>query len=341
MMRKSRLFRCLPLALLACSSDTPQAPILGSQPDLDAGTQRPDGSAVVQDGGKADSAVSAGDGGSAGDAGRDAGAVMLPPLECTTGGAWGAPQQASFSTAAEDGRGALGGFGRTFAWTTVEAGNVRVHSVDRSSEAAAWDGEKSFTVSSSGPGGIDASERIAMNSDGLSFYAVAADGRSLVEFVRAASSANFVQAAGSVLQNLNNAAASMPATDRLSDVVIGASGRTLLYRQGGAGLRASNRLLSSDVWPSPTPYLSSVSELATVGGKARRPTGLARDRSALFYWDEVTQTERAAYFPQGGGAPVFADLGARKGASPNGACNQLFFEAPGTTGVDIFFSTKP
>lgn len=68
-----------------------------------------------------------------------------------------------------------------------------------------------------------------------------------------------------------------------------------------------------------------------------RPTGMSKDLRTLFYFDEATKTEKAA-FRAAPGCPykTFVDLGNRPGAQPNAECNALYYADPDVkTGSNI------
>jgi hypothetical protein len=68
-----------------------------------------------------------------------------------------------------------------------------------------------------------------------------------------------------------------------------------------------------------------------------RPTGMSKDLRTLFYFDEATKTEKAA-FRAAPGCPykTFVDLGNRPGAQPNAACTALYYADPDVkTGSNI------
>jgi hypothetical protein len=310
------------LAFAACSAESPRPPSSSYtvNPGLDSGVLRDSGYAQEA---SADAHI---------DAGTDAHIEPMPPQDCANVAAWSAPMLGTFSTTADDGNPATDGMGLEVFWTTLDNGAVRIHYVSRARDTAPWNAEASFLAV-----GVEPGERIAPTSDGMHVYAIATGRRSLVEYARASSADAFTRTDGAILSNLNQ-----EIQGDIADLVVAESGRALLYRKIGAAgtmLALSLRLLPSDMWP-PTGAFANVPELATIAGKARRPTGLARDLSALFYWDEVNSTERIALFPNDGGSPNFVDIGARRGASPTRACTEIYFSAPGVGGGDIFSSKR-
>jgi hypothetical protein len=325
------------VALAACSSGEGRSNSIPPFGASDAGTPN-DGGA------KLDAAADSGSvpGSDAGDrldaavdATSDAGPRPLPGAACPVGSTWGAPVLEPFSTAQDDVNPALAGNSLTLVWSTG-SGNPVIHYVDRAQETDPW-GQEQMLVSTAAP--LRAGERVAVTDDGLQLYGIAADGRSIVQLTRESVLGEFGPSSGGSVSNLNMALAAFAADEQVADLVLGASGLSLLYRRVSStapGLFLSLRLLTSDMWPVAMPFAKQA-ELLPSGGKVRRPTGLSRDLRALFYWDEVTSTERVGMFAfDAPVATVFEDLGARRGAAPNGACSRLYFSTSGATSLDIF-----
>lgn len=321
------------LGLIACSDDGARPPpTSNTAPDSDSGSSsRPDGS-VVGDGGTDGKAPLS-------DAGEDAPRVEpLPPSQCASAGGFGTPVRQSPSTVLDDRMPSISGTHQTMVWTTG-VGNPIVHYVDRAQDTDPWGAEQTIVVDT-----LEADERIPVSSDGLSAYALAQGGRSVFELGRENLGDAFSVSSAGRMANINTTLASFPVGERISDLVVSPSGLVLVYRKVGgadAGLFMSRRILASDMWPAADPYARQA-ELMMVGATARRPTGIAGDGLTLFYWDEVTSTEKAAFFPPGsvGPATAFRDLGSTRGANPTQDCAFIYFQAPGTGAIDLFAAPR-
>ena len=79
-------------------------------------------------------------------------------------------------------------------------------------------------------------------------------------------------------------------------------------------------------------------------GLRRRPTGISSDQLTMFYWDELSGTERAT-FRAAVNAPFVGaiDLGARASAQPNESCTRLYYSARAADSAsieDVVFSSR-
>ena len=82
----------------------------------------------------------------------------------------------------------------------------------------------------------------------------------------------------------------------------------------------------------PNPELQS-----TKDGKRRRPTGISSDGRTLFYFDEVTSLERAAWRDGPTSAfGLFKDIGAFAEAVPNLRCDTLYYQGQDGAGPGVF-----
>ncbi|MGC4091795.1 MAG: hypothetical protein QM756_28710 [Polyangiaceae bacterium] len=143
--------------------------------------------------------------------------------------------------------------------------------------------------------------------------------------------------------------AAAPGTFRASgpfgDPVLDAEGLTLLFSaldpesDAAPSIYVARRLGVRDAWPFGDPLLGSLLEASA--GQFRRPNALSADARTLFYWDETSGEERAAFRPFV--SVVFdhsAALGNRSRATPNAACDRLYYSAPGTQGIDLFVEKR-
>jgi len=222
----------------------------------------------------------------------------------------------------------------TIAWTT-ESGHV--HYSDRASTAV------DFQVPQPVPGDF-AVDRAALSPDGLRLAIVSADRRSLLEAGRATRDDPFgAPDIGAFVVLDDYAATTMSPGESFGDPVFGPDDRVLYYSQFGGGrtktVVLTQRLFAGDPWP--IGIALSTPELAAQGSSRRRPTALAADGRTLFFWDETSSTERAGFYaPDRVTFERFVDLGALRGAVPNGVCNRLYFSAGGQNSVDLFSAVR-
>ena len=192
-----------------------------------------------------------------------------------------------------------------------------------------------------------ANERAALSPDGLRLVVVNADGQGFSELTRPAGGTFGAPSAGA-FSNLN-AQGALGAGESYGDPILSSDDRTFYYSRYGGGrtqtIFQTGRLFSGDAWSVATTPASSATQLmGQAGGDAgvlrRRPTGISADEQTLFYWDEVTSTEHAAWVGSSGDFETFAVLGSRSGAEPNLGCTALYHSAGGASSVDLFKSTR-
>ena len=102
-------------------------------------------------------------------------------------------------------------------------------------------------------------------------------------------------------------------------------------------------VLYESVWDGPQrswgrPVNVSNAELAgAANGKRRRPTGTSSDGLTLFFFDETTNLERAAW-RNAVNAPfnLFKDIGAFPEAVPSFRCDTLYYQGQDSLGVGVF-----
>jgi hypothetical protein len=94
-------------------------------------------------------------------------------------------------------------------------------------------------------------------------------------------------------------------------------------------------------WDTGTPLPNPEFAIATAS-QLRRPTGASGDRRTLFFFDEVTGKERAAW-RSSAGAPfdTFVDLPLAPEAVPNANCDTLYFHGMDAAGQGLFTATRP
>jgi hypothetical protein len=319
-MKGSISLACVGLVAFVACSDAQRAPLIPITPYDGGDPQRPDTGVFVDAGLDASDAS---DGSNANDADAD---VFVPPAPvCLPTATWAASVVEPFSVAMEkDFSPTIAGNALSFAWLTGTT-ELTVHFVDRALDTDPWGAARTFVGT-----GLEPGEHVTMTADGLKIYGVATGGRGLVQFSRATRADVFGAGtvAGGELDTIRGVIAAYGAGEKVSDLVVSASGFALIYRKTSGidfGLFISRRILLTDTWPAATPFGRQI-ELQPAATNLRRPTGLSADARALFYWDESTSTEKVAHFLFGATtASTFVDLAARRGAVPNGACARLYF----------------
>jgi len=338
--------------LVGCSSQSPGAggPLGPSQGGNDAASgdaagsdaAREDASAADAGGAQLDSsgdgpgdAASPPDAGTFTDTGRDVDFVLPTPV-CDPTVTWGAGAVLGLSTAGDDQLVSVTPDEQTIAWVVTQGASRTIYWADSSGG--------SFGT----PQTIDATpfanERAALSPDGLRLEVVNAGGQGFSELTRSAVGGSFGAPAVGAFSNLN-AQGALAAGESYGDPIVSSDDRTFYYSRYGGGRTATvfqtGRIFSTDPWSTATTAASSAAALMAQGAadgglQRRRPTGISADELTLFYWDEVTSIERAAWIGMSGDFQTFVDLGSRSGAEPNAACTTLYYSAQGTSSIDLF-----
>lgn len=239
----------------------------------------------------------------------------------------GTPSPAT-STANDDRFGAITQDELTIAWTIPSGNAATLQVADRDSTAAGFGTTQT-------PAGTVALDGVAVSPNGLTLVAVAADHKSFVVYQRGDRTETFAAADAGQYANI---ASSLGASESLGDPVFASGDQILVYSVYGASndtVRFATRLSSGSTFD--VAGALAFPELRAQAGSRRRPSGVASDFQALFYWDEVSGTEKLGRL-QGTGATGFYqvhDLGARAWAQPNLDCTRVYFGAPGAGGADI------
>lgn len=300
--------------LIGCSDGGSRPSVLGG-PSPDAATTMGD-AAVKSDAAIASDASATEDATANADGGTPTSGVCDPTRTFSTA-------TALVTTNGTEALPAIGADGLALAWITPS--DDVIHYAARPDLGSAFSGAKTLA-----PTGLATGERVALAHDALKLYALRSDRRAIVVFHRDSIDDAFTLDASDA--SAANLEAELAVGETFSDLVIGASGLTLIYRRvGGAspGIRLAQRVLPGDPWSSTEPFANQ-SELAVTGGKARRPTGLAADRRTLFFDDEVTGHARAAFFAwDATTSSSFVDLGARSGIQPTADCTTVYYAANG------------
>ena len=328
--------------LLAACDDTGPAPLSGSDSGTDAAPGKDAAGDSTVD---AEPGDAGGDGGAdadpdadpdAGDDGGDAATGDAgdsgPAPTCDPTRGWNTGVKITSSTLGVDALEAVTGSESVLAWITPSDGVI--HYVGRDFPQDPWGAEQTLPGS-----GLASGQKVALSSDGLYLYALAASKRSIQVFTRSSRADPFTGPGTATAADLNTEGSALTGGANFSDLVIGTSSTALILRiEGGSspGLRLSTRVLPTDTWATTTAFAPQ-SEFDVVAGKARRPTGLSTDRRALFYFDEVTAHQKVAYFDYDATlATQFTDMGVIGGAQPNEDCTVLYYDAT----ADLYSATQ-
>jgi hypothetical protein len=292
-----------------------------------------DGAAVVGDAGTGEAGAD--------DSGGPTGPPP-PPAGCKTTATWGAGTLLDVSGGSDDVLDSVTPDELSIAWTVVNGGTKTIHYGDRSSTAASF-------VAQSLPAGLFTNDRVALSYDGLRLLVIDPDGQGFSQLTRAARGDAFnpsADAGVSAASNYGNFAGHLKAGQSYGDPLLAADDGVFYYSVYGGTADAgaptifrTARLLVTDAWPAGAPLATSTG-LLPQGALRRRPTGLSSDQQTLFFWDEVTGTERAAWISGAGAFDSFVDLGSRSMAAPNAACSALYYSAQGSSSIDLFRATS-
>jgi len=322
-------------ALAACS-DSPspfQAPVPTATPTTT--TPRP---SPTSDAGDAGPLADAGDGGDGGDAGagdsgpftpKDGGLLPFEPPDgvymCPATATWVdtgtidgiAPVPKFFSVSADE---------LTAVWVVDDgSGKGAVRVADRADRALPF-GAATLLPAGDGPFALD---QVAVSPDGLTLIAVAPGRQSLVALQRPSRTEEFASTPALVARvngggNEDSEGGANPHEFR--SPALAYDGKTLVYADlasAGTGLGVFvSPLTTTDGFTFSGMFPDAI--LRTETGKHRLPTGMAPDRRTLFYFDEVSNTQRVAWRINSGAAyGQVTELGNRRFASPNATCKRL------------------
>ncbi len=323
---------------LACSSDSKDHP-----PALETGGTSATVAGVAGSGGKSAGSGNAGEaaveaGASSGGTGGtgDAGA---PPFESDAGPGRPTPSDPACSeTATWSGSTALTGIAvdatQNIALTPDELDLAFVHGgalyVAHRAQAS-----ESFIVGAAValPSAWTMLHGFALSSDGKRLVLINDAQTALGELTRGARDAAFAPSIDESAFAIVNQASTYSG-NVFSSPVLSADDEQLFLASaapGGAStVVAAARTGAGAVWSTPTRIGS---ELDGPSGGQRLPTGISADARTLFYFNEETMKEEARWRDEPTlGSPLYdiVDLGTRRGATPNTACNRLYSVAAGS-----------
>jgi hypothetical protein len=314
----------------ACSSSSLPVAEGESLPPLEAGVRDSGGT-------PSESGTNDGAGGDTTTAGDD-GSVSL--AVCREGITWShLARVTSIASAGFDRFGAISASALTVAWTT-SAGVIEV--ADRTSNTGAFGAPAPLDT-----GTVQvANDRVALAPSGLLLIAPLAGGSSFAAFVR--SSVGAPWGPDPSIPDPFHTLASMltESGGAFTEPVESADGLSLFYLVTvGPGLPEfyeSTWDTAMGQWaygdPLPNPQFATPDAASQV----RRPTGASSDRRTLFFFDEVSGIERAAWRA----SPTspfseFVDLPSLPEASPSGDCVSVYLRGSDASGPGLFVATGP
>jgi len=247
--------------------------------------------------------------------------VPPPPSQCNPTMSLGATTKVLGESATDERFAGITRDERTIAWTA--GGSVYI--ADRDSADGTFGAPQLVTSSAVADG-------VAISHDGTYLVAVGADRRSFLPFEREERTGAFAAASDAPFATLID---TLDATESIGDPVFVNSEVVLLYSVYGKSadtFRLAGRIsIFASFFPSST---LAFEELRAQGTARRRPTGTGDDFQTIFYWDEVTQTEKLARLNGSEQILSVQDLGARPWAQTNASCDRVYFGAG-----DLAFAT--
>ncbi len=326
-----------PSIAAGCSAGSPSES--SSEGTYDSGIYiSPDGAIIGADGSvNRDGAT---DGGSNSDASGDSGdsgtytGPPPPPTVCDPAATFGTGSALSISTADDDVLDAITPDELTIAWTQGAGGTATVDYADRTSTSSSFNSPQKFAAATY------TADRVALSPDGLTLVIVNDDAKGFSELTRAARGDAFGSPALGSFGNIN---ADTPVGGSVGDPVIDSSNTAFYFSVYGTTstktIYRSLRLMPTDPWGNGG-VLNVAAGLQTSGSSRRRPSGISSDGRTLFFFDQVTSSERAAWVNETTGQfDSFADLGSRLWAAPATSCSTLYYSATGASSVDLFVAT--
>lgn len=211
---------------------------------------------------------------------------------------------------------------------------------------ADWDGENGVFGAPQEVAGSAQYSAVTLSPDGLQLIGIKPD-LTIVEQTRGAFEAfdDASPEAGDFAE-FNAARASIPLANQvLADALVGWNDASLFFSHfttGYAGSRATvfESFRSGASWTFATPDLG---ELLYAKDEQRCiPTGVSADLLTLFYLDELNGDFRAAWrvnpqVPFDYSEVLELGTGVRA-AAPTASCQRIYYSAPGTNGLDLFFA---
>jgi hypothetical protein len=182
-----------------------------------------------------------------------------------------------------------------------------------------------------------ASDRVAIAATGQSLIAVNADRGSFIGFERPGRDAPWVVSNGLEFTQVKVV---FEGGALVSEPVLSGDKRSFFFLVTPPGQPTHLREAVWDPvqrsWGLPARVPNAEFEQAA-GGKRRRPTGMSSDGRTLFFFDEASSIERAAW-RNAPSAPfdLFKDVGAFGEAIPNLRCDTLYYQGQDSVGPGVF-----
>ena len=346
--------RILSLSLLAAAATQAcgsQAPKPGEQSFIDAGagdTAAPtDSPSSTPDGPSLPDGSSPSDGSTPSDsplpidAAFDQTGTITPTSDsgvlCAPGAVWGPPVPV-LTTGAADATvfGSVTPDELSLAWTSRTGSVVTTWTTDRSSAGGVFGAPQALASTF----GATALDRVSLSADGLRLVAAKADGTGFVAAKRTSRGSAFNT--DDAVEFANVRMSSEGVNVLVATPVLAPSGTQFLYI---ATSDPSNNVdyvaFGSPPWPSGGSIVAS--QLQRSGTQYRRPSGVSVDDLALFYWDEVTGTEKITRRLTASGSFTGAeDIGALTNAVPTAKCSRIYYSVPAADGgggaIDIVYA---
>ena len=275
--------------------------------------------------GAGDASSSAGDAGDSAETQSDAGPGRPAPgaPTCSETAAWsGAAEVSSVSSAADE---AL----LSMTPDELDLAFLRADAVYVAHRVAAT---ASFTVIGAVaiPAGWSVAQGAALSADGKRLIVVSSDQTQLGELTRASRGGAFSgpvdQSAFAIVNQASMYSGNIFASPALSpdDLQLFLNSAS----PGGTSTVVASSRAAGQPWSAPTRVIAALD-----GNQARRlPSSVSADARTLFYFNEATMKEEARWRDEPKlTSPLYdmVDLGMRRGAQPNAACNRLYSQSAG------------
>ena len=186
------------------------------------------------------------------------------------------------------------------------------------------------------PLGWSSAQGVALSADGKRLVLISSDQRALGELTRADRSSTFSSEPDQDAFTTVNQGPSFSG-NIYSAPVLSADDQQLFLSSlapGGASTVVASTRSPGEVWTAPTRVIAALDGSANA---RRLPTAISADGRTLFYFNEQTMKEEARWRDEPQlNSPLYdmVDLGVRRGAQPNAACDRLYSIAAGDVVVE-------